>query len=62
MTEKKVPVGVLLPEYVNEKLKVMAEKTHRTKSAYIRQILRRYVEYLEKKEDPKKKFRGWDSE
>ena len=53
---------MLLPEYVNEKLKVMAEKTHRTKSAYIRQILRRYVEYLEKKEDPKKRFRGWDIE
>lgn len=60
MTEKKVQGGILAPEHINETLKIMAGKTHRTKSAYIRQILRRYVECLEKKEEPGKRFREWD--
>ena len=47
MCEKKIQVSVMLPIGLNEKLKTLAVATTRTKSAYIRQILRRYLQYLQ---------------
>ena len=51
MRTKKVSVSVLLPETVNEKIKEFAARSGRTRSAYIRQILRRYIRYMETKDD-----------
>ena len=49
MRTKKVSVSVLLPETVNEKIKEFAARSGRTRSAYIRQILRRYPVYGDKR-------------
>ena len=51
MRTKKVSVSVLLPETVNEKIKEFAARSGRTRSAYIRQILRRYIRYMETKDN-----------
>ena len=51
MRTKKVSVSVLLPETINEKIKEFAARSGRTRSAYIRQILRRYIRYMETKDD-----------
>ena len=47
MRGKKVTVSVLVPAEINEKLVALAAANSRSKSAYIRQILRRYLRYLE---------------
>lgn len=60
MHTKKISVSVLIPEHINEKIKELAKTSHRTKSAYIRQILRRYVEYVETRDDPDAKPVDWD--
>ena len=60
MREKKVPVSVLLPEHVDNCIKKLAKESGRTKSAYIRQILRRYKEYIETRDDPEAKPVDWD--
>lgn len=60
MQENKVTVSVLLPEAINEKLKTLAAANGRTKSAYIRQILRRYLHYLEAKSDAEKAEMDWE--
>ena len=52
MREKKVPVCVSLPKEISEKLTELARETHRTRSAYIRQVLRRYIKYVETCDDP----------
>ena len=52
MGRKKVPVNVLLPEEMNEKIKNLATEVRRSRSAYIRQILRRYLQYVETRDDP----------
>ena len=60
MREKKVPVSVLLPEHVDNCIKELAKESGRTKSAYIRQILRRYKEYIETRDDLEAKPINWD--
>ena len=52
MNRKKVTVSIVLPEEIDEKLRRLAWESHRTRSAYIRQILRKYVQYMETKDDP----------
>ena len=60
MRGNKVTVSVLLPEAINEKLKTLAAENGRTKSAYIRQILRRYLRYLETESDAEKAEMDWE--
>ena len=60
MRTKKVSVSVLLPETVNEKLKEFAARSGRTRSAYIRQILRRYIRYMETKDDADATAVDWE--
>ena len=47
MSEKKVHISLILPVELNERFKVLAAESYRTKSAYIRQVLRRYLQYLD---------------
>ena len=52
MRGKKVTISVLVPEPIIEKRKTLAAGRGRTKSAYIRQILRRYIRCVETKKGP----------
>lgn len=60
MNRKKIPVSVMLPEEIDQKLRRLAWESHRTRSAYIRQILRKYVQYMETKDNPNAKPMNWD--
>ena len=60
MRTKKVSVSVLLPETVNEKIKEFAARSGRTRSAYIRQILRRYIRYMDTKDDADATAVDWE--
>ena len=60
MRTKKISVSVLLPEAVNEKIKEFAARSGRTRSAYIRQILRRYIRYMETRHDPDAGEMDWE--
>ncbi len=60
MREKKVCVSVPLPEQMNERLKKLAKDSGRTKAAYIRQILRRYMKYLDAWDDPDADPADWE--
>ena len=60
MRTKKVSVSVLLPETVNEKIKEFAARSGRTRSAYIREILRRYIRYMETKDDADATAVDWE--
>ena len=60
MRTKKVSVSVLLPKTVNEKIKEFAARSGRTRSAYIRQILRRYIRYMETKDDADATAVDWE--
>lgn len=60
MRGNKVTVSVLLPEAINEKLKTLAAANGRTKSAYIRQILRRYLRYLEAESGTERAEMDWE--
>ena len=62
MRERKVQVSVALPEHVDSCITAMAEKAGLRKSAYIRQILRRYVQYVETRDDPTAPPVDWDIE
>ena len=48
----KSAVTILMPDELKEQLTVLAAESGRTRAAYIRQILRRYLQYLETKDDP----------
>ena len=60
MSGEKVSVSVVLTEEINEKLKELARRSRRSKSAYIRQILRRYIQYVETRDDPSAEKVDWD--
>lgn len=60
MDRKKVSISLLLPEAMDEQIKKLAADTHRSKSGYIRQILRRYLRYLETKENLTADPVDWD--
>lgn len=60
MDRKKVSISFLLPEDMDERIKKLASDTHRSKSGYIRQILRRYLRYLDAKKDPGADPIDWD--
>ena len=60
MRTKKVSVSVLLSETVNEKIKEFATRSGRTRSAYIRQILRRYIRYMETKDNSDATAVDWE--
>ena len=62
MHRKKVSVSIVLTEDVNEKLKELARRSRKSKSAYIRQVLRRYTQYIETKDDPNAEKVDWDIE
>ena len=48
----KSAVTVWIPEEWKEQLTALAAESGRTRAGYIRQILRRYLQYLETKDDP----------
>ncbi len=52
MKEKSIPVHLTLPEHVYERIDRLAAETGRSKCRYIRQIVRRYLEYLDKLDQP----------
>ena len=60
MPRKKVMVSLLMTEEMNERFKELAQKSKRSKAAYIRQVLRRYIEYLDTRDDPNAKPINWD--
>ena len=60
MSGEKISVSVVLIEEINEKLKELARRSRRSKSAYIRQILRRYIQYVETRDDPSAEKVDWD--
>ena len=47
MREKAIPVYLSLPEHVNERIDQLAEETGRSTCKYIRQIIRKYLKYLD---------------
>ena len=51
-TRPKSTVTILMPDDLKEQLTALAAESGRTRAAYIRQILRRYLQYLETKDDP----------
>ena len=60
MYRKKVTVSLLMTEEMNERFRELARKSGRSKSAYIRQVLRRYIEYLDTRDNPNAKPINWD--
>ena len=52
MRREEVSISVLVPREPREKLTGLAAESGRTRAGYIRQILRRYLHYLETKDDP----------
>ena len=60
MCRKKVTVSIVLTEEISEKLTVLARRSGRSRSAYIRQVLRRYIQYVETKDTPNAKKVDWD--
>ena len=60
MYRKKVAVSLLMTEEMNERFRELARKSGRSKSAYIRQVLRRYIEYLDTRDDPNAEPINWD--
>ena len=60
MSGEKVSVSVVLTKEINEKLKELARRSRRSKSAYIRQILRRYIQYVETRDEPSAEKVDWD--
>ena len=60
MSRKKVSVSVMVTAEMNEKLIELAKKAGRSRSTYIRQILRRYIQYVETKDDPNAPAVDWD--
>ena len=52
MRREKVSISILVPRELKEQLTALAAESGRTRAAYIRQILRRYLQYLETKDDP----------
>ena len=62
MRKNKISVSIMLPEEVKDKLKALAMSSGRSKSAYIRQILRRYIQYVETKDTPNAEKVKWDIE
>ena len=60
MRKNKISVSITLTEEVNDKLKALAKSSGRSRSAYIRQILRRYIQYVETKDSPRAQPVNWD--
>ena len=60
MHRKKVSVSIVLTEEISEKLAMLAQRSGRSRSAYIRQILRRYIQYVETKDTPNAEKVDWD--
>ena len=60
MGKRLVASSIWLPKEMNEAVKKLAAESNRSKSAYIRQILQRYLQYLETKKDPKVRPVDWD--
>ena len=52
MRRERVSISVLVPRELREKLTALAAESGRTRAGYIRQILRRYLQYVETKDDP----------
>ena len=59
-TRPKSTVTILMPDDLKEQLTAQAAKHGRTRAAYIRQILRRYLQYLETKDDPDAPQVDWE--
>ncbi len=60
MRRERVSISVLVPRELREKLTALAAESGRTRAGYIRQILRRYLQYLETKDDPDGPRVNWE--
>ena len=60
MRRERVSISLLVPRELREKLTALAAESGRTRAAYIRQILRRYLQYLETKDDPDAPRVDWE--
>ena len=60
MRKKKISVSISLTEEVNDTIKLLAKNSGRSKSAYIRQVLRRYIQYVETKDSPNAQPVDWE--
>ena len=60
MHGKKVAVSVLLTEEMAEKVGRLAKESHRSRSAYMRQVLRKYIQCMETKDDPEAEPVNWE--
>ena len=60
MRRNKKPVTVLMPQELRDALTKFAQDSGRTRSAYIRQILRRYIRYMETRDDPDAGEMDWE--
>ena len=52
MKQKPIPVYLTLPEPIYQQVDQLAREHKRSKCRYIRQIIRRYLEYLDKADKP----------
>ena len=60
MRREKVSISVLVPRELREKLTALAAESGRTRAGYIRQILRRYLRYMETRDDPDAGEMDWE--
>ena len=59
-TRPKSTITILMPEELKAQLTALAAASSRNRSAYVRQILRRYIQYMETKNNPDGPAVDWD--
>ena len=59
-TRPKSTITILLPEELKAQLTALAAAGSYNRSAYVRQILRRYVQYVETRNNPDGPAVDWD--
>ena len=62
MKERPVPAYLSLPESLYQRIDQLARENGRSKCKYIRQIIRRYLRYLDRREDPDAPPVQWEIE
>ena len=60
MPSEKVSISLLVRKEEDQRLRALAALCGRTKSAYIRQIIRRYFRYLDTWDSPEGPAVDWD--
>lgn len=59
-TRPKSTITILMPEELKAQLTALAAASSYNRSAYVRQILRRYVQYVETRNNPDGPEVDWD--